>query len=66
VRTIEPDEYKACARNLREFGYGAATADMIREVDEARRNGKKRQEMPHGIVGQFAFKMLNDWEAGRE
>ena len=63
-RTIGEKEHQACAANLVEFGYPGVTEDMIREIDEARRNGEST--MPHGIIGMFARKMLQDWEDGNE
>lgn len=49
--------YKSIAANLREFGYPDVTADMIRETDKAIAAGA---ELPHGIVGMFAQRQLDD------
>lgn len=53
--------YEAIARNLREFGYGDVTAQMIRETDEARQRGALLSE-PHGIVSMFANGQLSEAE----
>ena len=53
--------YEAIARSLREFGYPDAECGMIRDTHEAMVAGK--EEMPHGIIGMFAQRELeeNDW-----
>lgn len=56
---IAPEQpvYNAIARNLREFGYSDVSGRMVREVHDAMRSGS---ELPHGIVGMFARKQLQE------
>lgn len=49
--------YETVARSLREFGYRDATADMIRDTHAAMKAG---EPIPHGIVGMFARRQLED------
>jgi hypothetical protein len=50
--------YEAVAASLREFGYPDAEAKMIRDTHEAMKRGDA--EMPHGIVGMFAQRQLEE------
>ncbi len=52
------DVYEAVAESLREFGYPDATADMVRATHDAMKRGDA--EMPHGIVGMFAQRQLDE------
>lgn len=58
------DIYVAIARNLREFGYSDVKPQMIRETHEAMKRGDGK--MPHGIIGMFAKKQLEEAPALRE
>lgn len=49
--------YVVIARNLREFGYGDVTAEMVRETHDAM---KAEAELPHGIVGMFAKRQIEE------
>lgn len=57
--------YEAIARSLREFGYPDVTAQMIRETDEARKDGKPKTE-PHGIISMFARRQLDEFYGADE
>jgi hypothetical protein len=46
------------AKNLRTFGYPDVTAEMIFDTHRAMLNSD--EEMPHGIVGMFARKQLQE------
>jgi hypothetical protein len=56
---------EAIAKSLREFGYSDATATMVWDCWIAMNGeGKSEDEMPHGIVGRFAYSQLDehkDW-----
>lgn len=52
------DAYEAVARSLRDFGYSDASAEMVRATHEAMRAGKA--EMPHGVIGMFAQRQLEE------
>lgn len=56
---------KACetvAKSLREFGYPDVTGDMIAEVMHAWVDGKRGEELPHGIIGRFAESQFDEIE----
>lgn len=48
------------AKTLRESGYPDVTAEMVSDVWKAMTDGKPETEMPHGIVGRFAFSQLDE------
>jgi hypothetical protein len=48
--------HEAIARSLKDFGYPDVTADMIREIAEAKSKG---ESLPHGVVGMFAEDQLD-------
>lgn len=54
------DAFEAVAKSLREFGYPQTTADMVSKCWDAMAEGKKDLEMPHGVVGAFAYSQLNE------
>lgn len=49
--------YQRIAQNLREFGYGDVSRNMVAEVHEAMTAGA---ELPHGVVGMFAKRQLDE------
>jgi hypothetical protein len=59
VKYTKAKAFEAVAKSLREFGYPDASADMVRETWDAMKAGKPEDEMPHGIVGRFAFAQLD-------
>lgn len=54
------DAYSAIAKSLVEFGYPDCTAKMVEETHVAIKAGKAEEDMPHGIVGRFAYSQLTD------
>lgn len=54
------DAFEAVAKSLREFGYPDATASMIAEVYAAMKEGKTGMDLPHGIVGMFAERQIEE------
>lgn len=48
----------AIAKSLREFGYPDADAAKIEDVRKAFRDGKRGEDLPHGILGRFAESQL--------
>lgn len=54
------DAYESVAQSLRTFGYPDVTSGMIREIHEAMGHGVVETELPHGIIGRFAFSQLNE------
>jgi hypothetical protein len=58
--TTKADAFEAIARSLREFGYLDTTADMVRDCWTKIEGGHSEEEMPHGIVGRFAYSQLNE------
>ena len=58
--TLRQRVYENIARSLVEFGYTDVTADMIKDCHEAFKEGKSLDDMPHGIVGMFAYKQIDD------
>ena len=58
---------EAVSKSLVEFGYPDATPDLITDIYDAYKGGKAEKDMPHGILGAFAYKHLADFEeAGGE
>lgn len=60
------DALDAIARSLREFGYPDASLEMMRDTWAAFRAGKRDADLPHGIVGMFAARQMEeneDWMA---
>lgn len=57
---MSTEVYTAIARNLREFGYSDVTWKMVEEVHEAMKQGKRKFDLPHGIIGPFAENQIND------
>jgi hypothetical protein len=58
------DACQAIAQSLREFGYSDATASMVWDCWQAMTDAKTEKEMPHGIIGRFAYAQLhegNEW-----
>lgn len=53
-RVTLDDALEAVALSLREFGYRDTTRDMIRDVLDAYKSGKREADLPHGVVGRFA------------
>jgi len=55
--------HEAIAASLREFGYPDATAAHVKAVAEWRSNGANGKP-PHGIVGKFADRQLQEiWQS---
>lgn len=52
--------FETVAKSLREFGYPDASAAMVKDCWEAMQSGKGDEDMPHGIVGRFAFNQLDE------
>lgn len=57
---------EAVAQSLREFGYSDTTAEMVHDCWDVMMENEHAGEtdMPHGIVGRFAFAQLQpnvDW-----
>ena len=53
------------ARSLHEFGYPDTTGPMIEEVLTAWMDGKRGEELPHGIIGRFAERQIAEVEDAR-
>jgi hypothetical protein len=49
--------YSGIATSLRDFGYTDVTPQMVRETHEAM---QKDEALPHGIVGMFASRQLEE------
>lgn len=63
IMTKKPTMADACeaiAKSLVEFGYPDATASMVWDCWEAFKAGKFESEMPHGVIGRFAFSQLGE------
>lgn len=64
MRNKTPTMADACesvAKSLREFGYPDATASMVWDCWVAMtEHGKSDEDMPHGIVGRFAYSQLDE------
>lgn len=43
---------------MREFGYPGVTDDMIREIHEAYQKG---DPLPHGVIGAFVKRDLDEY-----
>lgn len=54
----DPEIHEAIARSLREFGYPDASAQMVADTAAAMERGDS--DMPHGIVGMFAQRQLEE------
>jgi 7-cyano-7-deazaguanine synthase in queuosine biosynthesis len=52
--------YKTIAKMLQEFGYPDCTPEMIEETHKAI---VAEQELPHGIIGMFAYCYINELRA---
>lgn len=52
------DAFETVARSLREFGYPDVQRAMIRDVFDAMKRGD--ETMPHGIVGMFAQRQMEE------
>lgn len=50
------DVIVAIAKSIREFGY-PVTSEMIGECWDAYESGK---DMPHGVIGEFALRSLDE------
>jgi hypothetical protein len=59
------DAAASVARSLREFGYPDATTEKMREVLDAWLDGKRDDDLPHGILGMFAGRQFEDVEAAK-
>jgi hypothetical protein len=59
---VDPKKvFTAIAKSLVEFGYHDCTAEMVSDVYEAMKDGKKDYpDLPHGVVGAFAKSQIND------
>lgn len=55
-KTIE----RRIAEGLVEFGYPDATSEMVSDCIDAVNDGKSDHEMPHGIIGRFAFSQIQE------
>lgn len=56
----QKDGFEAVAKSLREFGYPDATASMVADTWAAMKAGKQSSAMPHGIIGRFAERQLDE------
>lgn len=54
------DGFESVATSLREFGYPDATAAMVADVYAAMKEGKTGGQLPHGIVGMFAERQIEE------
>lgn len=54
------DAMRSIAHNLREFGYGDVTWEMIREIYDAWAAGKRFPDLPHGVIGAFAGEQFQE------
>jgi hypothetical protein len=52
--------YNAIALSLREFGYPDAKASMIMGTYNAMNEGRKEADLPHGVIGRFAYSQILD------
>jgi len=50
------------AKALREFGYPDCTAEMVGDVYDAYKTGKRFPDLPHGIIGGFAESQIKEVE----
>jgi hypothetical protein len=58
--TTESHVYRAIARSLVEFGYPDVTEGMIVDIRVAYDEGKRGAKLPHGIVGMFAERQIEE------
>lgn len=54
------DGFEDVARSLREFGYPDASAQMVADTWAAMKEGKSDADLPHGIIGRFAERQLEE------
>lgn len=47
-------------KSLREFGYPDASDDKMAEIYDAYKSGSRGEDLPHGILGRFAEKQLEE------
>lgn len=59
-KPTKADAFEAIAKSLREFGYPRTTAGMVQDAWNAMQEGKKDLEMPHGVIGAFAYSQLEE------
>lgn len=53
------------AKALREFGYPDCTEAMVRAALDAFIEGKREEELPHGVIGRFAGRQFEEVEQAR-
>ena len=52
--------------SLRDFGYPDASDAKMVEIIDAYLGGKRGNDLPHGVLGGFAERQLQDMEATAE
>ena len=51
---------KSISAGLIEFGYPDASPELIREIYDAYKLGKRFPDLPHGVLGGFAERQLDE------
>ena len=53
------------AKALQEFGYSSVTPEQCAEVLTAFLEGKRGRDLPHGVIGMFVERQLNEVEEAK-
>ena len=53
---------RSFAKSMREFGYPDCDEEMASEIYDAYKDGKRDNELPHGVIGMFAERQFEELE----